>query len=155
MFYKNLNDNNLMFFSETPNENWVLASEDEIASYQLLQAKMRKDSEVRVARQYFHYANLIVDGKEFKATRLAKLCFWARKNSLQKLNSPLSNNYPIEWRLADDVTWTSLDEAQATALEDAMKAQDNSALHQESTFYEAINEATSLEEVEAINVKFV
>ena len=149
MFYKNLNDNNLMFFSETPNENWVLASENEIVIHQLSQEKILKTLEVKVARQYFQYANIIVDGLEFKSSYYSKLFF----SSIVSRQKPV--DYPIEWRLADDITWVFLNETQATALYDAMKHQESTAFHQESAFYVAIKEASSIEEVKAIDVKFV
>ena len=149
MFYKNLNDNNLMFFSETPNENWVLASENEILIHQLLQEKILKTLEVKVARQYFQYANIIVDGLEFNSSHFSKILFFS------KVNGQEPANYPIEWRLADDITWVFLNETQATALYDAMEYQESTAFHQESAFYEAIKKASSIEEVKAIDVKFV
>ena len=149
MFYKNLNDNNLMFFSETPNKNWVLASENEILIHQLSQEKILKTLEVKVARQYFQYANIIVDGLEFKSSHYSKLLFFSKVNGQEPVN------YPMKWRLADDITWVFLNETQATALYDAMEHQESTAFHQESAFYVAIKEASSIEEVKAIDVKFV
>ena len=149
MFYRNLNDNTLAFFNGVPDENWVLASESEIIAHELSQAKIKKIAEVKLARQTFQYANLTVGGYEFIATKSAKDSFFS------KVNGSVSTDYPIDWRLADDISWVSLSKTESYALYEAMEAQQTSAYQQETVFYIAINGATSVEELAAININFV
>lgn len=149
MFYRNLNDNTLAFFNGVPDENWVLASESEITAFELSQAKILKVSEVKSAREIFQYTNLTVGGYEFTATKNAKLLFCSKVNGLA------SADYPIDWRLSDDISWVSLSKTEASALKNAMEAQETSAYQQESVFYGAINTASSIEELAAIDIKFV
>ena len=148
MFYKNLNNNTLAFFNGVPDENWVLASEGEITAYELSQAKIKKIAEVKSAREIFQYANLTIGDYEFTATKNAKVLFCSKVNGLA------SAGYPIDWRLADDISWVSLSKTEASALKNAMEVQETSAFKQESVFYIAINKATSIEELAAIDIKF-
>ena len=111
-------------------------------------AKIVKTAEVEAARKIFQYANLTVGGYEFKSTQNAKLLFFSR------VNGSASADYPIDWRLADDVSWVSLSKTEASALKEAMETQETSAYKQESVFYSAINTASSIEELAAIDIKF-
>ena len=148
MFYRNLNNNTLAFLNGVPDENWVLASESEIIAYELSQAKIAKIAEVKLAREIFQYANLTVGSYEFKSTQNAKVLFFSKVNGLA------STDYPIDWRLADDISWVSLSKTESYAIYAAMEAQETSAYQQESVFYSAINTASSIEELAAINIKF-
>ena len=125
-----------------------LPTESELSD-QLSFAKIAKIAKVKLAREIFQYANLTVGGYEFTATKNAKLLFFSKVNGLA------STDYPIGWRLADDISWVSLSKTEASALKNAMEAQETSAFKQESVFYIAINKATSVKEVAAIDVKFV
>lgn len=148
MFYRNLNDNSLAFFNGVPDENWVLASKSEIIAYELSQAKIAKIAEVKSAREIFQYANLTVGDYEFTSTRNAKLLFFSKVNSLA------STDYPINWRLADNISWVSLSKTETSALKKAMETQETSAFKQESVFYDAINKASSIKELTAVDIKF-
>ena len=148
MFYRNLNNNTLAFLNGVPDENWVLASESEIIAYELSQAKIAKIAEVKLVREIFQYANLTVGSYEFRSTRNAKVLFFSKVNGLA------STDYPIDWRLADDISWVSLSKTESYAIYAAMEAQETSAYQQESVFYSAINTASSIEELAAINIKF-
>jgi len=114
----------------------------------LEEAKIAKIAEVKLAREIFQYANLTVGSYEFKSTQNAKLLFFS------KVNGSASAEYPIDWLLADDVSWVSLSKTESYAIYVAMEAQETSAYKQASVFYSAINTASSIEELAAINIKF-
>ena len=114
----------------------------------ILKAKNKKISEIKLSRQAFQYQDLTIDGQVFKATQSAKVLFFLR------VNGAVTADYPIKWRLSDDITWVELDKTSAYQLYAAMAAQETSAYQQESTFISAVNEATTIEELDTINIKF-
>ena len=58
------------------------------------------------------------------------------------------------WRSADDVTWVSLLKDDAYELYDALEARQISGFQQESVFIRSINNAQTIEEVNAIIIEF-
>ena len=116
--------------------------------FSLDELKIKKIAEVKAARQTFQYANLTVGDYEFKSTQNAKLLFFSR------VNGSASTDYPIDWLLSDDVSWVSLSKTESYALYAAMEDQETSAYKQASVFYSAINTASSIEELAAIDIKF-
>jgi len=118
-------------------------------SEQLDAAKITKIAEVKTARQVFQELPITIDGQTFSATESAKNKFWAKVN---RYGTP--SNYSINWLLTDGVTWISLNKTQAYALYDAMEAQEDSAYKQQSIYLAAIEAATSLEELNNININF-
>jgi len=129
-------------------QEWIAGGGVVEPEFSLDELKIKKIAEVKLAREIFQYTNLTVGGYEFKSTQDAKLLFFSR------VNGSASADYPIDWRLADDVSWVSLSETEASALKEAMETQETSAYKQESVFYSAINTASSIEELAAIDIKF-
>jgi hypothetical protein len=147
--------NNSTFVPNDPSNTDYQAVEEWIAEggvvepeFSLNELKIKKIAEVKSARKIFQYTNLTVGGYEFKSTQDAKLLFFSKVNGLA------STDYPIDWRLADEISWVSLSKTESYALYAAMEAQETSAYQQESVFYSAINTASSIEELAAIDIKF-
>lgn len=130
-------------------QEWIAGGGVVQPEFSLDELKIKKIAEVKSAREIFQYTNLTVGDYEFTATKNAKLLFFSKVNGLA------STDYPIDWRLADDISWVSLSKTESYALYEAMEAQETSAYEQESVFYIAINKATSIEELAAIDIKFV
>ena len=132
-------------------QTWIEAGgivESEFTDLELLDnAKTAKTAEAKAKRKVFQYTNIIVDGNTYKATKDAKLLFFAKVNG-----NPV---YPINWRLADDITFISLTEVEATNIYDAFEAQETAAYTQEDAYLSEIESATTLEEVEAININYI
>ena len=130
-------------------QEWIAEGGVVEPEFSLDELKIKKIAEVKSAREIFQYTNLTVGNYEFTASKDAKLLFFS------KVNGSASTDYPIDWRLADDISWVSLSKTEASALKNAMEVQETSAYQQESVFYIAINKATSIEELAAIDIKFV
>ena len=130
-------------------QEWIAEGGVVEPEFSLDELKIKKIAEVKSAREIFQYTNLTVGDYEFTATKNAKLSFFSKVNGLA------STDYPVDWRLADDISWVSLSKTESYALYEAMEAQETSAYRQESVFYGAINTASSIEELAAIEIKFV
>ena len=97
-----------------------------------------------LSREVFQYTSIEVDEKTYKATKDAKLLFFSKVNG--------NPTYPINWRLANDITFVSLTEAETTDIYNAFEAQETAAYTQESTYLQQIEDALTVAEVEAINI---
>ena len=131
--------------------NWLLGieqpsfTESEVLLANTKQAKM---AVIKPKREIFQNAPFSFNGKEFKATRDAKLLFWST------VNGRTATQFPMDWRLSDDVTWISLSKEQAYELYDALEERDKSGYRQESDFIEMVDNAKTVEEIESIVIEF-
>lgn len=114
----------------------------------LEEAKVAKIREIKSKRDIFLSANITVSTGEYKATPTAKSLFF------NAVNGRAVTQYPMNWRLADDITWVSLTKNEAYELYDAFEAQEASGYHQESDFITRVNSAQIVEELNNININF-
>lgn len=128
--------------------NGVYQEYIEPVDVQLQRAKTSKISEIKSKRDTFLSSNITTSTGTYKATQTAKTMFWS------KINGATTADYPISWRLADDITWVQLTKDQANALYIAFEAQETSGYTQETNFINQVNAATSAEEVEAIVIEY-
>jgi hypothetical protein len=110
--------------------------------------KRQKLSEIYNARINFQYADLMIDGKAYKSTLNAKNKFYFL------LNQRTAAQYPVEWRLADGITWVQLSKDQARQIYNAMQDQENSAYKRETDLIMQVNSATTIDELNSIIIKF-
>lgn len=113
---------------------------------QIIDAKVSKIQEVKTKRDAFIQQEVSYYQKKYKANEYAKLKFFAVFNQ---------GIFPIAWRESDDVTWVSLDETKAKGLANKFTSQDQSGYQQETAFLNKINEAKTLDEVNAIKIEYV
>lgn len=114
----------------------------------LKEGKASKIQETKTKRDIFLNSNIIVSTGEYKATQTAKNLFF------NAVNGRTATQFPMLWRLADDVTWVSLLKDDAYELYDALEARQISGFQQESGFIRSINNAQTIEEVNAIIIEF-
>lgn len=115
---------------------------------QIIDAKNAKISVVKISRDIFLKLNITVSTGTYKGTQTAKNLF------CNAVNGRTAAQYPLDWRLSDDVTWVSLSKDEAYELYDAFEAQETSGYTQETNFIIQVNNATTLEEVNSIVIEF-
>ena len=116
--------------------------------HNIKEGKASKIQETKTKRDIFLNSNIIVSTGEYKATQTAKNLFF------NAINGRIATQFPMLWRLADDVTWVSLLKDDAYELYDALEARQTSGFQQESVFIRSINNAQTIEEVNAIIIEF-
>lgn len=117
-------------------------------SEQLEKAKSFKISVIKTNRDIFLNSNITVSTGTYKGTQTAKNLF------CNAVNGRTAAQYPLNWRLSDDVTWVSLSKDEAYELYDAFEAQEASGYTQETNFIIQVNNATTLEEINSIVIEF-
>lgn len=114
----------------------------------LKEGKASKIQETKTKRDIFLNSNITVSTGKYKATQTAKNLFF------NAVNGRTATQFPMLWRLADDVTWVSLSKDDAYELYDALEARETFGFQQESGFIRSINNAQTIEEVNAIIIEF-
>lgn len=121
---------------------------EEQAAIILKNFQTNKISAIKTSRDIFLNLNITVSTGTYKGTQTAKNLFY------NAVNGRTVAQYPLNWRLSDDVTWVSLSKDEAYELYDAFEAQEVSGYTQESNFIIQVNNATTLEEVDSIVIEF-
>lgn len=117
----------------------------EIQSYLLSKAKELKFAEIKTKRDKALNSNIIFDGKEYKGTENARTLFCTRFNL---------GIFPIEWRLADDITWVILDKEKSTGLANAFFNNSSVVYQKESSFLTTLNNAITIDNINNIIVNY-
>ena len=125
--------------------NWQPATEQEITAFLFEKAKQSKLAEIKAKRDEALNKNITFDGKVYKGTENARTLFFARFNL---------NKFPLEWRLADDITWVSLDTTKATGLATAFLNDSSSTYQKETTFLISLENAKTIEDINKIIVNY-
>ena len=129
-------------------DSWVELTQNEIDVYELEKAKSSKISVIKTSRDIFLNSNITVSTGTYKGTQTATNLF------CNAVNGRTTAQYPLKWRLSDDVTWVSLSKDEAYELYDAFEAKEFSGYTQETNFIIQVNNATTLEEVNSIVIEF-
>jgi hypothetical protein len=124
---------------------WQPATEQQITAYLFEKAKQSKLAEIKAKRDEALNINITFDGKVYKGTENARTLFCTRFNL---------GTFPIEWRLADDITWVSLDTTKATGLATAFLNDSSNAYQKETAFIIALNNATTIDDINNIIVNY-
>jgi len=108
-------------------------------------AKQYKLAEIKAKRDEALNKNITFDSKVYKGTENARTLFCTRFNL---------GTFPIEWRLADDITWVSLDTTKATGLATAFLNDSSSMYQKESAFLISLENATTIDDIKKIIVNY-
>jgi hypothetical protein len=125
--------------------DWQPATEQEISNYLFEKAKQYKLAEIKAKRDEALNKNITFDSKVYKGTENARTLFCTRFNL---------GTFPIEWRLADDITWVSLDTTKATGLATAFLNDSSSMYQKESAFLISLENATTIDDINKIIVNY-
>lgn len=125
--------------------DWQPATEQEITAYLLDKAKTSKFAEIKAKRDEALNKNITFDNKEYKGTENARTLFCTRFNL---------GTFPIEWRLADDITWVSLDTTKATGLATAFLNDSSNAYQKETDFLISLKNTTTIDDINNIIVNY-
>lgn len=148
MIYYNIIDNKKVFFESDiifADYEAKLANTEEQKEYYFEKAKQSKLAEIKAKRDGALNKNITFDGKVYKGTENARTLFFARFNL---------NKFPLEWRLADDMTWVSLDATKATGLATAFLNDSASIYQKETTFIVSLEDAKTIEDINNIIVNY-
>jgi len=119
-------------------------NQSQIDGASLQEAKTSKLAQLESLRKAFQYANLEVNGHNYINTETAQNKFF---------NKLANTTFPMDWRLAN-LSWVILDQQEALEVRDAIVARETLAYQTESDYFTEINDCTTLEEVNAINIEF-
>jgi len=126
--------------------DWIdITNTEEGKVYLLQKAKQSKFAEIKTKRDEALNSNIIFDGKEYKGTENARTLFCTRFNL---------GIFPIEWRLADDITWVILDKEKSTGLANAFFNNSSSVYQKESAFLKTLNNAITIDNINNIIVNY-
>jgi transposase len=117
----------------------------EIQSYLLSKAKELKFAEIKTKRDKALNSNIIFNNQEYKGTENARTLFCTRFNL---------GIFPIEWRLADDITWVILDKEKSTGLANAFFNNSSVVYQKESSFLTTLNNAITIDNINNIIVNY-
>lgn len=148
MIYYNIINNKKVFFESDiifADYEATLANTEEQKEYYFEKAKQSKLAEIKAKRDEALNKNITFDGKVYKGTENARTLFFARFNL---------NKFPLEWRLADDITWVSLDTTKATGLATAFLNDSSSTYQKETTFLISLENAKTIEDINKIIVNY-
>ena len=147
IYYNIINDEKVFFESDIIFANYeaTLANEKEQKEYFFKKAKQSKFAEIKTKRDEALNKNITFDGKVYKGTENARTLFFARFNL---------NKFPLEWRLADDITWVSLDTTKATGLATAFLNDSSSTYQKETTFLISLENAKTIDDINKIIVNY-
>jgi hypothetical protein len=110
----------------------------------LAEAKAAKIAQLESLRKAFQYANLEVNGHIYVNTETAQNKFF---------NKLANTTFPMDWRLAN-LSWVILDQQEALEVRDVIVARETLAYQTESDYFTEINDCTTLEELNTININF-
>lgn len=148
MIYYNIINNKKVFFESDiifADYEAKLANTEEQKEYYFEKAKQSKLAEIKAKRDEALNKNITFDGKVYKGTENARTLFFSRFNL---------NKFPLEWRLADDITWVSLDTTKATGLATAFLNDSSSTYQKETTFLISLENAKTIDDINKIIVNY-
>lgn len=148
MIYYNIIDNKKVFFESDiifADCEATLANEKERKEYFFEKAKTSKLIEIKTKRDEALNKNITFDNKEYKGAENARTLFFARFNL---------NKFPLEWRLADNMTWVNLDITKATGLATAFLNDSSSIYQKETAFIVSLENAKIIEDINNIIVNY-
>jgi hypothetical protein len=147
IYYNIINDEKVFFESDIIFANYeaTLANEKEQKEYFFEKAKNEKFAEIKSKRDEALNSNIIFNNQEYKGTENARTLFCTRFNL---------GIFPIEWRLADDITWVILDQEKSTGLANAFFNNSSSVYQKESAFLTTLNNAITIEDINNIIVNY-
>jgi hypothetical protein len=133
--------NNLPIFT------WEEITEEEYFLQMFLDFKDKKITELKEKRNNFMYVPIVLsNGYVLKSTKDAMVQFF-----LEQLKT---KNYPMEWRLIDDITFIDLSEDECEEYADKIRIQYLLGYKQESVYREQIENSNTIEELSNINIVF-
>lgn len=147
IYYNTINNKKVFFESDIilADCEATLANKEEQEEYFFEKAKTSKLIEIKTKRDGALNKNITFDNKEYKGTENARTLFFARFNL---------NKFPLEWRLADDMTWVSLDATKATGLATAFLNDSASIYQKETTFIVSLEDAKTIEDINNIIINY-
>lgn len=124
---------------------WQIADNKLVQSYLLSKAKELKFAEIKTKRDEALNSNIIFNNQEYKGTENARTLFCTRFNL---------GIFPIQWRLADDITWVILDKEKSTGLANAFFNNSSVVYQKESDFLTTLNNAITIDNINNIIVNY-
>lgn len=136
--------NNLPIFT------WEEITEEEYFLQMFLDFKAKKITELKEKRNNFMYVPIVLsNGYVLKSTKDA---IWQFLWSYCKTDK--TKNFPIKWRLIDDITFIYLSEDECIEYLDKTYNQYLLGYEKESVYREQIENSTTIEELSNINIVF-
>ena len=137
--------NNLPIFT------WEEITEEEYFLQMFLDFKAKKITELKEKRNNFMYVPIVLsNGYVLKSTKDAMVHFF-----LERLEIILeTKNFPMKWRLIDDITYINLSEDECKEYVDKVRIQYGLGYEQESFYKEQIENCNTIEELSNINIVF-
>lgn len=136
--------NNLPIFT------WEEITEEEYFLQMFLDFKAKKITELKEKRNNFMYVPIVLsNGYVLKSTKDAMVQFL-----LKQLKALQTKNFPMEWRLIDDITFIKLSEDECEEYANKVDIQYKLGYEKESVYREQIENSTTIEELSNINIVF-
>lgn len=136
--------NNLPIFT------WEEITEEEYFLQMFLNFKAKKITELKEKRNNFMHVPIVLsNGYVLKSTTDAMVQFL-----LNQLKALRNKNFPMEWRLINDITFIKLSEDECEEYADKVSIQYKLGYEKESVYREQIENSTTIEELSNINIVF-
>ena len=136
--------NNLPIFT------WEEITEEEYFLQMFLDFKAKKITELKEKRNNFMYVPIVLsNGYVLKSTKYAMVQFL-----LEQLKTLQTKNFPMRWRLIDDITFIYLSEDECEEYANKVRIQYKLGYEKESVYREQIENSTTIEELSNINIVF-
>jgi len=133
--------NNLPIFT------WEEITEEEYFLQMFLDFKAKKITELKEKRNDFMYVPIVLsNGYVLKSTKDAMVQFF-----LEQLKT---KNFPMKWRLIDDITFIYLSEDECEEYADKVRIQYTLGYEKESVYRQQIENSNTIEELSNINIVF-
>ena len=128
-------------------QTWEKLTKNELNIYLFNQAKENKIIEIKKARDDYFKKPIEFKGKLFKAGGEALLKYKSHIHDPQ-------TEFPIKWRLADDITWLDLNQEDTEELSKKFTNQEFSGYKKESEYLALLESAITFEDINNIIVNF-
>jgi len=133
--------NNLPIFT------WEEITEEEYFLQMFLDFKAKKITELKEKRNNFMYVPIVLsNGYVLKSTKDAMVQFFLERSE--------TKNFPMKWRLIDDITFIYLSEDECKEYASKVRIQYNLGYEQESVYRKQIENSNTIEELSNINIVF-
>lgn len=134
--------NNLPIFT------WEEITEEEYFLQMFLDFKAKKITELKEKRNNFMYVPIVLsNGYVLKSTADAMVQFF-----LKQFKTLQTKNFPMRWRLIDDITFIYLSEDECEEYVKKIEIQYNLGYEKESVYREQIENSNTIEELSNINI---
>ena len=128
-------------------QTWEKLTKNQVDIYLFNQAKENKIIEIKKARDNYFKKPIEFNGNLFKAGGEALLKYKIHINDPQ-------TEFPIKWRLADDINWMYLDQQDTEELSKQFTNQEVSGYKKESEYLALLESAITFEDINNIIVDF-